>query len=76
MARFCDADLTGDKKDCKSTRGEFLAIVGPATYFPLSAICRKQGCESDSTCEAGIDAMTLGLKQAGLPAVSLWEALA
>ena len=52
LALSCDADFAGDKSDAKSTTGVHLAIVGPNTYFPLSSISEKQGCVSQSTCEA------------------------
>lgn len=75
MALFFDAALAGDKSDCRSTSGVCLAIVVPATYFPLSAICKKQGCVSDSTYEAEVVAMTYALEQEGLPVLATREAL-
>ena len=75
LALFCDADFAGDKSDAKSTTGVHLAIVGPNTYFPLSSISKKQGCVSQSTCEAEIVALSTGLKQEGLPALDFWDAI-
>lgn len=76
VALFCDSDLASDTTDCcKSTSGIILALAGPVTYFPFSfsAICKRA---SNSACEADVVAITLGLKQEGLPALAMWEALA
>ena len=49
---FCDADLAGDVNDSKSTSGGLLVLVGPHTWFPLSAISKKQTAASLSSVEA------------------------
>lgn len=72
----CRMALFFDAGDCKSTSAVFLAVFGPATHFPLSCICQKHCCVSDSMCEAGVVAMSCGPKQEGLPASAMWEALA
>lgn len=48
MALFCDAGLAGDKMDCKSASGVFLAIVGPRPtcrslrFAPNKVVCRTR----------------------------------
>ena len=36
LALYADSDLAGDRRDCKSTSGIFLCLVGPHTFFPLT----------------------------------------
>lgn len=74
-ALYCVADLADDKSNCTNESGVLLALVGPDTYFPLSANYKEQGCVSNSTCDTEVIAMTFGLKQEGLPAWAMWEAL-
>ena len=69
---FCDADFAGDKTDSRSTSGIFLVIVGPRTYFPITAVSKKQECVSLSTCESEMVSLALGIKSEGLPAMDIW----
>ena len=43
LALYCDADFAGDKSDSRSTSGVFLAVVGPKTFFPTTAVSKKAG---------------------------------
>ena len=51
---FTDADFAGCLSTRKSTSGLFLALVGPHTFFPLTASSKKQTAVSHSTPEAEI----------------------
>jgi len=72
---FSDADFAGDTETRRSTSGVFLALVGPATFVPLSAASRKQTCVSHSTTEAEIVAADLAVRSEALPAMTLWDAI-
>ena len=76
LSLFCDADFAGEKDDAKSTSGVFMAVIGPRTFVPLSAISKKQGCVSESTCESEIASLAYGLNSEGLPGLDLWQDLA
>ena len=39
---YSDADFASDKSDFKSTSGVFLVLVGPHTFYPLTALSKKQ----------------------------------
>ena len=41
-----DADFAGDMRKSKSTSGMYIAIVGPHTFAPIVAHCKKQTCVS------------------------------
>ena len=75
LTLFCDADFAGDQETSRSTSGVFLAVVGPKTFVPISALSKKQGCVSESTCEAEIVSLAFGLRSEGLPALNMWEVL-
>ena len=64
---FADADFAGDVSTSRSTSGVFMAIVGPHTFIPLSALSKKQTCVSHSTPEAEIVAADLAVRQEGIP---------
>jgi hypothetical protein len=72
---FADADFAGCEKSSRSTSGVFLALCGPNTFMPLSAISKKQGCVSHSTPEAELVAADLAVRAEGLPALTLWETI-
>ena len=72
LGLYCDADFAGDKKDCKSTSGVFLALLGPHTFFPLSAVSKKQTAVSHSSTEAEIVGANEGVRTVGIPAIDLW----
>ena len=50
-----------------------MALVGPHSYFPLAAISKKQAATSHSSPEAELVALTMALKDEGIPALDLWE---
>ena len=60
---FVDADFASDLETRKSTSGLFLALVGPRSFFPLTAISKKQTAVSPDTA----------LRTLGLPAMDLRE---
>ncbi len=72
---FSDADLAGDHEDSKSTSGIFMAIIGPRTFFPLSAVSKRQKAVSHSTTEAEMIAAEMALREEGLPMSTLRETL-
>ena len=43
------------------------------SFFPLSAISKKQSCVPHSTPEAEIVAADLAIRTEGLPALQLWD---
>ena len=73
MVLYCDADFAGDTKDSKSTSGAIVALIGPNSYVPVSAWCKKQGAVSHSSTEAEIVSLDTALHQEGLPVLTLWE---
>ena len=50
---FADADHAGEY-DNRSTTGCFLTVVGPNTYFPLTAFSKKQTSVSMSSTESEV----------------------
>ena len=70
---FSDAGFAGCLDAAKSTSGVFSAIAGSYSFFPLSAICRKQSCVSHSRPEAEILEADLAIRTEGLPALQLWD---
>ena len=44
---YADADLAGCLDSPKSTTGVHMAVEGPNTRFPLSALSKRQGCVRD-----------------------------
>ena len=46
LVLYCDADFAGDTKDSTSTSGAVVALVGPNSYDPVSAWCKKQAVVS------------------------------
>ena len=75
LSVFSDADWAGEKSTFKSTTGAFTCLIGPNSFFPLSALSKKQTCVSHSTPEAEIVAADMAVKNEGLPLLTLWEIL-
>ena len=75
LSLFCDADFAGCVKTARSTTGVFIAVVGPSTFLPLSAVSNRQTATSHSTPEAELVAGDYGVRMEGLPALTLWEKL-
>ena len=71
---FADADHAGEY-DNKSTTGCFLVLIGPNTYFPLTAFSKKQTSVSVSSTEAEVVAANISLRAVGLPSSGLWAYL-
>eukprot|EP00435_Cladocopium_sp_Y103_P009439 s1446_g2.t1 len=71
---FADADHAGEY-DNRSTTGCFLVLVGPNTYFPLTAFSKKQTSVSMSSTESEVVAANVSLRAAGLPSSGLWAYL-
>jgi hypothetical protein len=70
---YSDADFAGDLVTAKSTSGCYLAIVGPNTFAPITASCKKQTCVSHSSTESEIVAAEQGIRTEGLQALAFWE---
>ena len=70
---FADADFASDLTTRKSTIGLFLALAGPHSFFPLTAVSKKQSAVSHSTPEAEIIAADTALRTLGLPGMDLWD---
>ena len=75
MTTFTDADFAGSTSDFKSTSGVFVALVGPHSFYPISALSNKQTVVSHSTTEAEVVAMDHGLRKECIPMLDLWEVL-
>ena len=73
IVEFVDADWASDNQDKKSTTGALLVLFGPNSFYPIGAICKKQGCQSLSTPEAEIVALTVSLKDLVFPMLDLFE---
>ena len=73
---FSDADFAGDLIQAKSTSGLCLAIVGPNTFAPITASCKKQTCVSHSSTESGIVAAEQAIRTEGLQVLAFWELVA
>ena len=71
---YSDADFVGDSTS-RSTTGVFACIRAKNTFFPLTAISKRQSCVSHSTPEAEIVAADHAIRSTGLPGLELWEAL-
>ena len=70
---YSDADFAGDLVQAKSTSGLYMAIVGPNTFAPITASCKKQTCVSHSSTESEIVAAEQGIRTEGLQALAFWE---
>ena len=70
---YTDADFAGDKVTSKSTSGCYVAISGPNTFAPITAMCKKQGCVSHSSTESGIVAAEYAIRTEGLQILTFWE---
>ena len=68
-----DADFAGDMQTAKSTSGLYLAIVGPNTFAPVTASCKKQTCVLHSSAESEIVAAEQAIRTGGLQALAFWE---
>ena len=71
---FADADHAGEY-DNRSTTGCVLVLVGPNSYFPLTAFSKKQTSVSMSPTEAEVVAANITLRAVGLPSSGLWAYL-
>ena len=70
---FTDADFAGDLTNAKSTSGAYLAIVGPNTFAPITASCKKQTCVSHPSTESEILAAEQAIRCEGLQALTFSE---
>ncbi len=73
ICAFSDADLAGEHGNSKSTAGALVAIVGPQTFVPLSAISKKQTAASHRTTQAETISAEMSLRTEGLSMMTLWE---
>ena len=63
---FTDASYADCVQSSKSTTGIDAAIVGPNTFFPLNAVCKKQTVVSHSSTESEIVALDSALRLDGV----------
>ena len=70
---YTDADFAGDTQTSKSTSGGYVAIVGPNTFAPITAMCKKQSCVSHSSTESEIVAAEYAVRTEGLQVLTFWE---
>ncbi len=70
---FADADFAGCPDTVRSTTGAFLALTGPNTFIPISAVSKRQTCVSHSTTEAEVVAADTAIRTEGLPVKHLCE---
>ena len=71
---FADSDHAGEH-DSRSTSGCILAMVGPNTYFPLTAFSKKQTSTAISSTEAEVVLANLAMRTVGLPSSCLWQVI-
>ena len=71
---FADADHAGEY-DNRSTSGCLLVLVGPNTYFPLTAFSKKQTAVAMSSTESEVVSANVSLRAVGLPSSGLWAYL-
>ena len=71
---FADSDHAGEH-DNRSTSGCLLALVGPNTFYPLTAFSKKQASTAMSSTEAEVTAANLALRAVGLPSSCLWSVI-
>ena len=57
----------------RSTSGCFLALIGPNTFYPLTAFSKKQTSTAMSSTESEVIAANVALRAVGLPSSCLWE---
>ena len=69
------ADLAGEKHNARSTSGGFLVLRGPASFFPVAWVSKRQTSTSRSTTESEVISLAYSLYQEGLPSLQLWELL-
>ena len=65
--------FSGDSRDSKSTSGCFLALVGPNSFYPLTAVSKKQTAVSHSTSEAEVVALDACVRTEGIPMLMLLD---
>ena len=70
---WVDASLAGDSCDSKSTRGAYLAIVGPNSFAPSMSFAKKQTAVSHFSTESEIIALEEAVRTEGLQILTLWE---
>ena len=70
---YADADFAGDSDNARSTSGNFLVLVGPNTYFPLSWCSVKQTSTSRSTTESEVISLANGVFAEALPMTIFWD---
>ena len=71
---FADADHAGEY-DNRSTSGCLLVLVGPNTYFPLTAFSKTQTAVAMSSTESEVVSANVSLRAVGLPSSGLWAYL-
>ena len=70
---YADADFAGDIRSSKSTSGAYIALAGPNSFMPISAVCCKQSVVSHSSTESEIISLEHALRNEAIPILSLWD---
>ena len=70
---YVDAGFADCVRTHKSTSGCFIALAGPNTFIPVTAISKKQTCVSHSSTESEIIFAELALRTEALPLLTLWD---
>ena len=68
---FADSDHAGEH-DSRSTSGCFLALIGPNTFYPLTAFSKKQ---TSTAMSSEVIAANVALRAVGLRSSCLWEVM-
>ena len=50
-----------------------MCVFGSHTFVPISWMCKKQTCLSQSSTEVEIISLDAGLRMDGIPALDLWD---
>ena len=70
---YSDASYADEVTTSKSTSAAFIALVGPNTFAPITALCKKQPVISRSSTESEIVALDTALRTEALPLLTFWE---
>ena len=68
---FMDADFAGDPFTRRSTSGRRFDIQGPNSRFPISCASKVQASTAQSSTEAEIVSMCMGMKETAEPALTM-----
>ena len=70
---YTHASFAGDYLTSRSTSACFIALVGPNTFAPINARCKKQSAVSHPPTESEIVSLDTAIRTEALPILSFWE---